>query len=355
MNNRSAQQSFLQQNMPKIEFPSGEYRLLVEIRKALGPAAFPGGSYELTLGDDAAIRRGSAGERVVITADIAVEDVHFSNETMSFEEIGFRTMAANVSDCAAMAAIPEAALVQLVFPKNAGDLQKAIKNLYRGFAQACRKWNFRLIGGDLSCGAVWTIGITMLGTAPGRVLRRTGICAGDALWMSGFPGRSAAGLAAINRWGRKRIPGRYTGLVKSHIRPEPPVKSAVFLGKCKKIHAMMDLSDGISKDARTLCYENRLGLELSFDGLKVPGDMLALSAQLRVPWQEWVLHGGEEYELLFAASKSFGLNAVPGEFRKGLTRLGVFTSKHRNLMVIESGRKSTVLKKGWDHYHVSHR
>ena len=337
--------------MSYINYPSGEYKLLEELKKTLGSAAATSGRYEVTLGDDAAIRRGVHGERMVLTADIAVEGVHFTPDIMTFEEIGFRTMAANVSDCAAMAALPEAALVQIVFPRNARNLQKNIIALYRGFAEACRKWNFKLIGGDLSGGAVWTIGITLLGAAPahGRLLMRTGAKPGDVLWVSGFPGRSAAGLAAIQRWGRGSVPKRYQGLVKCHIRPDPPVKLGVILGRCKKVHAMMDLSDGISKDARTLCFENRLGLELSFDGLKVPHEMLALSRELGTLWQEWALHGGEEYELLFAASKRFSSADVPGKEGNGLVQLGVFTDKHKDLLVRESGRTKKVPEGSWDH------
>jgi len=347
--------------MPDKNYPSREYQLLAKIQKTLGPAAAPGGRYELTLGDDAAIRRSIHGERTVLTADVAVEDVHFTTDKMSFEEVGFRAMAANVSDCAAMAAIPEAALVQLVFPRKARNLQQNILALYQGFAEACRKWNFKLIGGDLSGGAVWTIGITMLGEAPAgvRLIRRTGIRADDTLWVSGFPGRSAAGLAAIKRWGRKRVPEKYAGLVKLHIRPEPPVKLGVALGKSKLVHAMMDLSDGISKDARTLCYENRLGVELSLDGLKIPGDMMELSREFNISWQEWALHGGEGYELLFAASKTFSPVDVPKEYRRGLIRLGIFRDKHVGArravpLLRENSRIKKIPKKGWDHYNVNH-
>jgi thiamine-monophosphate kinase len=332
-------------------YPSGEYKLLEELKKILGPAAAPGGQYELTLGDDAAIRRSVRGERMVLTADIAVEGVHFTPGAMTFKEIGFRTMAANVSDCAAMAALPEAALVQLVFPRKARNLQKNIIALYRGFAEACRKWKFKLIGGDLSGSAVWTIGITLLGQAPvyGRLLMRTGAKSGDVLWVSGFPGRSAAGLAAIQKWGRESIPIKFRQLVLSHIRPDPPVKLAVILGKCKKIHAMMDLSDGISKDVRTLCFENRLGVELSLDNSNVPHEMLELGRELGIAWQEWALHGGEEYELLFAASKRFCPEDVPKEFRRRLIRLGIFTEKHKDMVVQENGRIKKIPKKGWDH------
>jgi thiamine-monophosphate kinase len=258
-------------------------------------------------------------------------------------------MAANVSDCAAMAALPDAALVLLVFPKNAENLKGEITGIYRGFRKACRKWKFRVVGGDLSCGRVWTIGITMLGTAPGRVLRRKGIRAGDVLWGSGFPGRSAAGLAAIKKWGRNRAERRYPRLVCSHIAPSPPLELGIALGRCRKTHAMMDLSDGISKDARTLCFENRLGLQLSFDDIKVPEDMLALGRELKISWQEWALHGGEDYTLLFAASRSFGAGDVPEKFRSGLVRLGMFTDEHKELVLREVGRIKKIPAKGWDH------
>ena len=192
--------------MAEKDYPSGEYELLAELQEILGPAGAPGGPYELTLGDDAAIRRSERAERMILTTDIAVEDVHFTLSTMSLREMGFRTMVANVSDCAAMGAVPEAALVQLVFPRAAEDLKKNVAELYRGFAEACREWNFRLVGGDLAGGPVWTIGITLLGTAAphGRLLKRKGISPGDRLWTSGFPGQSAAGLAALAEVGQER-------------------------------------------------------------------------------------------------------------------------------------------------------
>ena len=292
---------------PHQKSPSGEHALLARLGKILGPAAAAGDPWPLTLGDDAAIRLCRSNERMVVTADISVENVHFTTDSMSFAEIGFRTMASNVSDCAAMAAQPEAAIVQLVFPKEPTAARKT-EALYRGFAEACRKWNFRLVGGDLSAGPCWTIGITLIGTVPKgcRPVTRRGIVPGDTLWLSGFPGRSAAGFAALRAFGRKSVPARYRSLLLQHIRPEPPVELGLALGRDPAVHAMMDLSDGISKDAATLCFENRLGLELSLDNLTPPDDLAALSDELGTPWQEWVLHGGEEYELLVAGREERG-------------------------------------------------
>ena len=88
---------------------------------------------------------------------------------------------------------------------------------------------------------------------------------------------------------------------------------------------------------------------MSFDGLKVPHEMLALSRELGTLWQEWALHGGEEYELLFAASKRFSSADVPGKEGNGLVQLGVFTDKHKDLLVRESGRTKKVPEGSWGH------
>jgi thiamine-monophosphate kinase len=337
--------------MARPEYPSGEYALLARLERILGPAAAAGPPWELTLGDDAAIRRCRRDERLVMTADAAVEGVHFTCKNLSFSEIGYRVMAANVSDCAGMAALPEAALVNLVFPRRAPHLERNVMDLYHGFSAACRKWRFRLVGGDLSAGACWTIGVTLVGATPprGRLLRRKGARPGDTLWASGFPGRSAAGLAALEKWGRRSFPREYRRLVGCHCRPEPDPRLGVMLGRCKEVHAMMDLSDGISKDARTMCHENGLGLDILLGGLVPPADMVSLAGRLGRSWIEWFLHGGEEYTLLFAASPGFGPSGITGSGAAVLTPLGTFTGRRGSLRVRGGAKERALRKGGWDH------
>jgi thiamine-monophosphate kinase len=331
--------------------PSREYELLQAIQKALGEAGIAVSPYDYALGDDAAIRRNKAGGQMVLTTDIAVENVHFSRAYMSMTDIGYRVIAANVSDCAAMAAQPESALVQLVFPNGGNRLAKEVVELYRGIAEACRQWKVTIVGGDLARGSAWTIGITMIGaiSPKARPLMRKGARSGDSLWLSGFPGRSAAGLVALRKWGRRNVPWQYRSLVGTHIRPEPSPTLGRTLGKCKQVHAMMDLSDGISKDARTLCYENRLGLDLSFEHLMAPDVMIALSRDTGTPWWEWALHGGEDYTLLFAAGPKFGPECLPQRFRKSLVRLGSFTVRHHDIVLCDHGKRIPLPRRGWDH------
>jgi thiamine-monophosphate kinase len=340
------------------EFPSKEYELIRRIQNILPPIDSHS-RYEVSIGDDAAIRvNRDLGERLVVTADVSVENVHFSTDTMTFEEIGYRSMVSNLSDCAAMGAGPDGAVVQLVFPKsgiNNISVDNAIEQIYAGFSKACKRWDFPIVGGDLSGGSVWTIGITLIGSArPGcRLLKRAGVKEGDALWVTGHPGESAAGLAALTRWGRGGLPPRYNRFVNAHITPEPAVAEGIALAANPSVHAMMDLSDGLSKDVAALCFDNNLGFIFGTDAIKnIPPDMMNLANDLQVDFRDWFYHGGEEYELLFACDPSIDSFGINIDTRPNLTRLGHFTSKQQGVFVFgNDGRIEELQMKSWDHLH----
>jgi thiamine-monophosphate kinase len=325
------------------EFPSKEYELIKRLQGLLPPVGRS--SYELTIGDDAAVRvNETAGERLIVTADVSVENVHFSVDTMTFEEIGYRAMVSNLSDCAAMGATPDSAVVQLVFPKRRAGVDESIEKIYAGFARACVRWNFPIVGGDLSGGDVWTIGITLIGSVSpdARVLKRTGIIAGDALWVTDIPGMSAAGLAALTRWGRDKVPPPYQQLISAHVTPVPRIDEGRTFAACQSVHAAMDLSDGLSKDVGTLCYDNNLGFVFD-DALSPPVEMIDLADDLGRDWRDWFYHGGEEYELLIACAPS----ADPREIihNKNILRLGYFIAGEAKMFTGTEELKS----KSWDH------
>jgi len=354
--------------MPK--FPSNEYELINRLQKILPPVNAIQTAYEKTIGDDAAVRVSkNAGERLIFTADISVENIHFSLDTMTLEEIGYKAMVSNLSDCAAMGAVPDSALVQLVFPQNGKDITDSVEKIYTGFARACGRWNFPIVGGDLSGGSVWTIGITLIGAIPpeGRAFRRTGVAGGDALWVTGMPGVSAAGLAALRRWGRGKRPPCYKKIIDAHITPAPRINEGIALAACPSIHAMMDLSDGLSKDVGTLCFDNNLGfiferrLEqrlLSIQSSTITSsiqEMINLADGLKCDWRDWFYHGGEEYELLFACAPSFDprsvINDIDGnDTAQNMIKLGHFTAEFSEMRIPrENGETEELQPSGWDH------
>ena len=312
--------------------PSAEHALISRLHRILG--TFENDHYRTGIGDDAAVRDGD-GRDLVLTTDLSVEGVHFSREYMSMEEIGYRSMVSNVSDCAAMGAIPDGALIQLVIPEQNIDGNEAVEALYRGFREACDRWHFPVIGGDLSRGKQWVIGISLIGRVEEkRTLLRSGMHPGDGIWLTGCPGRSAAGLFCLETLQRKIAEERWPELVAAHLRPIPRVAVGRYFAATDGIHAAMDLSDGISKDCRTMCHESGYGIILSFDSSQVPDAMIQLSRDSGIPWRKWFLHGGEDYELLFAADKHFDPEAcrmIDPEVR--CIRIGTCTDTVNDVMI----------------------
>ncbi|MFW6244528.1 MAG: thiamine-phosphate kinase, partial [Fibrobacterota bacterium] len=264
----------------------------------------------------------------------------------------YRAMVSNLSDCAAMGALPDSALVQLVFPADTTGLDESVESIYRGFARASERWQFPIVGGDLSSGQVWTLGIALIGSVPPgeRVLKRRGVREGDALWVSGRPGESAAGLAVLGRWGRQRAPEMYTRFVQAHISPRPRIREGRVLAKQTGVHAVMDLSDGLSKDVATLCFDNHLGFLFDSAAIRAPESMVRLAEEVKVDWKEWFFHGGEEYELLIAADPDLDLRAQSGLEAAALNRLGSFTREFEGVRIPKpEGGTENLVHRSWDH------
>lgn len=325
-----------------MKYPSAEFKLLRKIRPLFNFP--PAGSYTIGPGDDAAVRVCGAGEQLVLTADSMVEGVHFSLDYMSLEEVGFKACAINLSDCAAMGAIPDGALVQVMFPRKSAKLEKSFIELYRGISFACRRYKFPIVGGNMAGADRWIIDITLMGRAKAnaRLLTRRGVLAGDGLWVSGICGQSSAGLNALTKWGRIAAQKKYPDLCFKHIAPQPQIALGRALAANYAVHAMLDVSDGISKDCLTLCYENNLDARLELDSVKPSLSMVDLAKRLGTTWQEYFLHGGEDYELLFAASPDFR--------SKKCVRIGTFTKGKGRLLMNAGRRWTTIESRGWDHF-----
>jgi thiamine-monophosphate kinase len=341
--------------MPPDTYPSDEYRLLDALKPFLNFRKSR--RYPIPIGDDAAIRKCGPAETLVLTADSFVENVHFSFGNMTHAEVGYKAMAVNLSDCAAMGARADGALVQVIFPGN-GDVRQregTLKGIYKGLFGACRKWDFPVIGGNLAKGPCWIIDITLIGRCEtgNRLLRRTGARNNDGLWVTGMPGQSGAGRACLEEWGSAgRTPVTYRHLVGKHVRPVPRIEIGCRLASDPSVHAAIDISDGVSKECWTLSYENSLGVVLTADGVDACASraMKRLGDHLRRSWLEWVFNGGEDYELLFAASNAFDPSPLINKFKIPVTQIGAFTKSVDGVVVRDvTGSARSIEKGGWDH------
>lgn len=222
------------------------------------------------IGDDAAVVRRDKRSYWLLTADMLVESVHFGSRE-DRARVGYKAMAVSVSDIAAMGGEPRYALVSVAVPRLGAE--RTMAALARGMARAARKFGFSIIGGDTNRGAHLTIDVAMMGVVPHRrlVLRR-GARNGDALFVTGPLGGSRRGR---------------------HLDFEPRVQAAHFLTRHFRVHAMIDLSDGLAKDLGRVARASGLGAVLDEDAIPVRRGARGTRA---------ALYEGEDFELLFALS-----------------------------------------------------
>ncbi|MDQ2865611.1 MAG: thiamine-phosphate kinase [Candidatus Eremiobacteraeota bacterium] len=301
----------------------------------------------LGIGDDAAVWQPSRSARSVITTDALVEDVHFSRATMSMEDIGWRAMAANASDIAAMGARPVLATVALgIPPHDAADVQ----SLYRGLVACARSTRCEIAGGDLTRAPVLMLVVTVVGEVrPSNLKTRAGALPGDVLAVTGPLGASRAGLALL----QSKITldeSSASAASVAHRRPVPRVPEGRWLGASRNVRAMMDCSDGLSTDVARLCASSGAGGRIT----SVPvADCAAAAARwLGEDPVAFALAGGEDFELLAAvAPRAFDHVAMRylARFGRPLEAIGTVTAEHRVVLATGTGDEP-LPRSGWDHF-----
>lgn len=249
------------------------------------------------IGDDAAvIRPRGAREYWVITTDMLLEEVDFRRDWITPAQLGHKSLAANLSDLAAMGARPRFFTVALALAPDV--TQRWIESFHRGMAALARRHGILLIGGDLSRSPLG-IQVTIMAvgeSAQRKLIYRSGGHAGDLVFVTGVLGKAAAGLALLQKGCARGRDGCERSALKSHRTPEPRCEAGVWLARGGYPSCMMDLSDGLSVDLPRLC-------EASGTGAEIFASQVPAYADAR-NWQcdplELALHGGEDFELLFA-------------------------------------------------------
>jgi thiamine-monophosphate kinase len=240
-------------------------------------------------GDDAAVVAAPDG-RVVASTDVLVDGRHFRRAWSGAYDVGRRAAAANLSDIAAMGAVPTALLVGLAAP---GDLATAwVLSLVDGVRDECEAAGASVAGGDVVRSETLTVSVTALGSLEGRdPVTRSGARPGDLVAVAGRLGWAAAGLAVLSRGFRSpRV------LVDAHRRPAPPYSAgpgAAALGAS----AMIDVSDGLVADLGHLAVASDVSVRLSSDAFHVPQEFLDTSRALNADPMAWLLAGGDDHAL----------------------------------------------------------
>lgn len=322
----------------------GEFDLIDRYFARLTPAR---DDIRLGVGDDAAVVSVPPGDELVIATDTLVEGVHFPRDT-SPDAIGYKALAVNLSDLAAMGARPAWVTLSLTLPQADADWLDAFAG---GFGRLAAESGIALIGGDTTRGPL-TVTVTVHGLVPqGQALTRGGAGPEEAVFVSGGLGGAAAALALLTRpdaW-----PDALERLSACRGRLDYP-QPRLALGEALRglATAVIDVSDGLLADTNHLCAASAVGMEIDVD--QVPRDP-ALAAILPMSdprWYEWPLAGGDDYELCFIVPQAgiAGVAALEQSLGIALTRIGETTREPGCLLKHADGSLYAARDQGYRHF-----
>lgn len=303
-----------------------EFDLVRALVARFGPAA-------AGIGDDAGVVTAPAGEVLLVSTDLAVEDEHFRRGWITPEEIGYRSTTAALSDLAAMAAVPRGIVVALTLPERWRSDACALAD---GIARAARQYAAPIVGGDLSDGAALAIAVTVLGSTT-RPLTRSGARAGDVVWVTGKLGGAGQALAAFER-GEAPLPEAR----ERFAAPRARVLEARWLAT-HGATAAIDISDGLVGDLGHMAAASAVCVRVELDQLPVHAGVTPEAAAA----------SGEEYELAITGPATLDGAAFAREFGLSLTRVGSVESAGADgprVIVTRDGVPTTVVAAGFSHF-----
>lgn len=321
----------------------GEFELLARLAPLLdGDAA----AVAVGHGDDAAVLE-VGGRGVVVTVDTLVEAVHFRRDLSSLADVGWKAVAASVSDLAAMGARPAAAVVALCRPGRVdpGDVEE----LYRGMRAACDRWGVRLVGGDTVAAGELVVSVTALGEVdtPAAAVRRSGARPGDRIVVVGALGAAAAALVQVAAGTEPDVP-----LLAAHRRPVAlPAAGAVLAARGAR--ALIDVSDGLGADLGHVCAASGVGARVAWADLPVAVGVVDAARAAGADPVAVVAGGGEDYALVAAVPPEAATDAVAAAGAAEdvpAAVVGEVVEGSRVVLVEEGGRERDLAGLGYDHF-----
>ncbi len=320
------------------------------VQRGAGNEAVRGFPLLVDTGDDTAVWQSGKG-RELFTTDTVVEGVHFTRETTPWRDLGWKAIAANISDIASMGGLPTYALVTLGLPPETGVGD--IEEMYRGMLEIGEEYGMAIVGGDIVGSPALFVTTALTGVTERSPLLRSNARPGDKVAVSGYVGSSGGGLKLM-----LESPGT-TGdaadyLRSAHRRPRPAVAQGRMLSEAG-IAAAMDVSDGLADDLSKLCAAS--GVTARIHAADVPVHP-CLRRMFPDTCLELALGGGEDYVLLFTGPTSIVDSLIPGlgegsAVIGSIEPVGEGSQAGEVILVGESGDEMPLPGKGWDHFHDS--
>ncbi|HET9343511.1 MAG TPA: thiamine-phosphate kinase [Candidatus Eremiobacteraceae bacterium] len=326
--------------------PLREDSLIAMIAAACGAPSRP---LRVGIGDDAAAWKPNPHHLALVTTDMIVDDVHFRTRDSSAALIGRKALAKSLSDIAAMGGRPVLAVIALGVT---AELDEAwYRSFYEGMNELARATHCAIAGGDIVRTPALTIGVTVIGEVRKTSMRlRSGAKAGDVIAVTGALGLAAAGLRALDSpTGRDRA----KDAIDAYERPQPRIDEGVFLGSRRAVHALMDISDGLSTDVRRMARASKVDAVIEGDALYVHPALRDAGGEAL----DLILNGGDDYELIASIDKrAFDHVARSFKSRAGrpLRAIGRFEPGQGDVWLDRNGKREPLEPGGYDHFKRLH-
>ena len=303
----------------------------------------------ISIGDDAAVYKINSRKWSVITTDALVEGVHFDLSYTPVHSVGWKLMAINISDIAAMGGIPRNAVVSIALTKSWSA--KKVDLLARGIADCCKQYSCDLIGGDtVSSVSNVFLSATVTGEVePKCCIQRSGAKTGDLICVTGVLGRARAGLDILSSSQRK---SRGEKAVNHFLYPKPRVREAQILAKEVGINAMIDISDGLASEIHHICSSSKKGCIIYGNKIPAAKELEILSYKEKKPLFFYAMKSGEEYELLFTISENNFEKLKKNKIFKNnlISVIGKISNKEDGMQLLDDDKKMSLPTSGWDHF-----
>ncbi|HCG99300.1 MAG: thiamine-phosphate kinase [Candidatus Aquicultor primus] len=305
----------------------------------------------LTIGDDTAVVKKTELDYALLTTDLMVEDVHFTFKSITPHQLGYKSIAVNISDIAAMGGLPRYAVVSLALPPETEVAY--VEDLYRGMAEVSRANDVRIVGGDVTRSEKLIINVALMGEVEEEKLsRRSDAQACDIIMVTGELGASAAGLRLVLHPDIEPKVKNAAALKMAHFQPKPQIKAGRILSSLG-VNAMEDISDGLASEVAHICEASGVGARIHLNKVPIAAGVDNVAALTGERAIDLALSGGEDYGLVFTLSPHLQ-GAVERAFAEAglkVTVVGEVLEGSHGITVIDwAGAESPMKQSGYTHF-----
>lgn len=306
------------------------------------------------IGDDTAVLKSPAANWQLFTTDMMLEGIHFRLDWSSYYQVGYKALAVNISDIAAMGGRPTHAVVSVGIPDTVQI--ENIEELYQGIRDIARRFKINLVGGDtVKSPEKLIINIALLGeVAAGKAIYRSGARPGDIIYTTGNLGKSAAGLYILAHTKELELTSEVKErLILAHTLPEPRVDTGWLLSGLEGVSALDDNSDGLAAELREICRASSVGCLIWEKELPVLAEVKKLAGEQGDVVLDWVMDGGEDYELIFTVRPDHRGTVEQSLNHAGISfsSIGVITAQVNELKIKRiNGSEEKINSSGYNHF-----